>query len=76
MLTGCVLDESEGSPRALTKISRFNDDVQGFLFEPTRLAPTYPASMITRPFPSTPSTAKAKSRRWMKKTTDSKSRAL
>jgi hypothetical protein len=53
-----------------------SDDVQGFLFEQTRPAPTYPASMITRPFPSTPSTAKAKSRRWMKKTTDSKSRAL
>ena len=51
MLTGCVLDDSEGITAALTKISRANDKVQGFLFDPNRLAPTYPESMITRPFP-------------------------
>ncbi len=51
MLTGCMLDNSEGISTALTKISRFNDDVQGFLFDTNRLAPTYPESMITRPFP-------------------------
>lgn len=51
MLTGCVLDDSEGISTALTRISRVNDDVQGWLFDPTRLAPTYPESMITRPFP-------------------------
>ncbi|MDI1238961.1 MAG: molybdopterin-binding protein [Polaromonas sp.] len=51
MLTGCVLDDSEGISSALTRISRVNDDVQGWLFDPTRLAPTYPESMITRPFP-------------------------
>jgi DMSO/TMAO reductase YedYZ molybdopterin-dependent catalytic subunit len=33
------------------KISRFNDTVQSWLFDPNRLAPTYPESMITRPFP-------------------------
>ena len=33
------------------KISYFNDDVQAWLFDPNRLAPTYPESMITRPFP-------------------------
>ncbi|MEO6972622.1 MAG: molybdopterin-dependent oxidoreductase, partial [Rhodoferax sp.] len=36
---------------ALTRVSRFNDDVQAWLFDPNRLAPTYPESMITRPFP-------------------------
>ena len=35
----------------LRRISRFNDRVQAWLFDPARLAPTYPDSMITRPFP-------------------------
>jgi DMSO/TMAO reductase YedYZ molybdopterin-dependent catalytic subunit len=51
MLTGCVLDDIDSVNTALGNISRFNDDVQGFLFDPKRLAPTYPESMITRPFP-------------------------
>ncbi|MEO7887669.1 MAG: molybdopterin-dependent oxidoreductase [Polaromonas sp.] len=51
MLTGCTLDDSESVNAALSKISRINDEVQGFLFDPDRLAPTYPESMITRPFP-------------------------
>ena len=51
LLTGCALDDSEAANRMLTKISFFNDRVQGALFSGTDLAPTYPASMITRPFP-------------------------
>lgn len=51
MLTGCMLDDSESVNTALSKISRINDEVQGLLFDPNRLAPTYPESMITRPFP-------------------------
>lgn len=51
MLTGCVLDNNEAVNRMLTKISFFNDRVQGAIFSPTDLAPTYPESMITRPFP-------------------------
>ncbi len=51
MLTGCMLDDSESVNTALGKISRINDEVQGLLFDPNRLAPTYPESMITRPFP-------------------------
>ncbi len=51
MLTGCMLDDSEAVNTALTRISRINDGVQGMLFDPNRLAPTYPDSMITRPFP-------------------------
>jgi DMSO/TMAO reductase YedYZ molybdopterin-dependent catalytic subunit len=33
------------------RVSRWNDRVQAGLFSPTELAPTYPESMITRPFP-------------------------
>jgi DMSO/TMAO reductase YedYZ molybdopterin-dependent catalytic subunit len=51
MLTGCVLDDSATADVALGKISQLNDKAQAFLFDPTRLAPTYPDSMITRPFP-------------------------
>ena len=51
MLTGCSLTDEASIDTALTRISRINDDVQGWLFDPNRLAPTYPDSMITRPFP-------------------------
>ena len=51
MLTGCALVDEESVDTALTRISRFNDDVQGWLFDPNRMAPTYPDSMIQRPFP-------------------------
>jgi DMSO/TMAO reductase YedYZ molybdopterin-dependent catalytic subunit len=51
LLTGCTPDSEESIERALASVSRFNDRAQAFLFDPTRLAPTYPDSMITRPFP-------------------------
>ena len=51
MLSGCSLSDDESVEKALTAISRFNDRVQGWIFDPTKLAPTYPESMITRPFP-------------------------
>ena len=51
MLSGCEIADENGVDAALTRISRFNDRVQGWLFDPARLAPTYPESMITRPFP-------------------------
>ncbi len=51
LLSGCALDDRESVQKALTKISFFNDRVQGLIFDPNALAPTYPASMITRPFP-------------------------
>ncbi len=51
MLTGCTLGDDDSVGTALTRISRMNDRVQGWLFDPNRLAPTYPDSMITRPFP-------------------------
>jgi DMSO/TMAO reductase YedYZ molybdopterin-dependent catalytic subunit len=49
MLTGCDVDRPAAIEAALLAISRFNDGVQALLFDPTRLAPTYPASMILRP---------------------------
>ncbi|HEU0204298.1 MAG TPA: molybdopterin-dependent oxidoreductase [Burkholderiaceae bacterium] len=51
LLGGCSVGDGYGVESALAGISRFNDRVQGWLFDPTRLAPTYPDSMITRPFP-------------------------
>lgn len=51
MLTGCTLVDEASIDTALMRISRMNDKVQGWLFDPNRLAPTYPDSMITRPFP-------------------------
>jgi DMSO/TMAO reductase YedYZ molybdopterin-dependent catalytic subunit len=51
MLTGCDIIDSDAAEGTLAKISRFNDRVQALLFNPNRLAPTYPESMITRPFP-------------------------
>jgi DMSO/TMAO reductase YedYZ molybdopterin-dependent catalytic subunit len=51
LLTGCAIDDSESVTRVLTKVSEFNDRVQGAIFNPNNLAPTYPESMITRPFP-------------------------
>jgi DMSO/TMAO reductase YedYZ molybdopterin-dependent catalytic subunit len=51
LLTGCTPTSEENIERALAAVSRFNDRAQAFLFDPTRLAPTYPDSMITRPFP-------------------------
>jgi DMSO/TMAO reductase YedYZ molybdopterin-dependent catalytic subunit len=51
MLSGCSLSDDESVERALSAVSRFNDRVQGWIFDPAQLAPTYPESMITRPFP-------------------------
>jgi hypothetical protein len=51
MLTGCDVTDSKTAESLLMRVSRFNDRVQGWLFDPNRLAPTYPESMITRPFP-------------------------
>jgi len=51
LLTGCSLSDNDSVEAALGAVSRFNDRVQGLIFDPARLAPTYPESMITRPFP-------------------------
>src|SRR6202451_4455201 len=50
-LTGCDIVDGETSENALRVVSRFNDRVQAILFDPNTLAPEYPESAITRPFP-------------------------
>ena len=51
LLTGCDLTNRESVDKALRAVSRWNDRVQAWLFDPDRLAPTYPESAITQPFP-------------------------
>jgi len=51
LLTGCSITDGLSAEKALRKVSEFNDWVQARLFNPNRLAETYPASAITRPFP-------------------------
>lgn len=50
LLTGCDITDSNAAEDALLKISRFNDRVQALLFNPNKLAPTYPDGMVNRPF--------------------------
>jgi len=50
-LTGCDIIDGPTAESALRVISRFNDRVQAMLFNPNTLAPEYPESAITRPFP-------------------------
>ena len=49
LLTGCDVDSSAAIDKGLRLISAWNDRVQGALFDPTKLAPTYPRSMILKP---------------------------
>jgi DMSO/TMAO reductase YedYZ molybdopterin-dependent catalytic subunit len=51
MLAGCELTDRDGVQRVLGTMSRWNDRVQEWLFDPNKLAPEYPESAITRPFP-------------------------
>jgi DMSO/TMAO reductase YedYZ molybdopterin-dependent catalytic subunit len=51
LLSGCALVDEDSVETALSRISRLNDKAQAWLFDPRQLAPTYPDSMITRPFP-------------------------
>jgi len=49
MLTGCDVERPASVEAALLAISRLNDKVQELLFDPNKLAPTYPTSMILKP---------------------------
>ena len=51
LLTGCRITDEPSVESFLMAVSRFNDRAQAWLFDPRRLAPTYPESMLTRPFP-------------------------
>jgi|SRR5450830_271656 len=51
MLAGCDLQDNDQVDKALWTMSRWNDRVQALLFRSDKLAPTYTASQITKPFP-------------------------
>jgi len=55
LLSGCDLGDKitydDSVQRMLTAMSRWNDGAQAWLFDPKRLAPEFPASRITAPFP-------------------------
>jgi hypothetical protein len=50
-LTGCDILDSPSAEHALRVVSKFNDWVQARIFQPHKLAPTYPESDVTKPFP-------------------------
>ncbi len=49
MLTGCDVQRPKSVEAALLAISRLNDGIQALLFDPSHLAPTFPASMVLKP---------------------------
>ena len=49
MLTGCDFQTPNAVETALRKVSALNDRVQALIFDPNKLAPTYPASMVLKP---------------------------
>ena len=49
MLTGCDGSKPQAVDAALKSISGFNDGVQALLFDPNKLAPTYPESQALKP---------------------------
>ncbi len=51
LLAGCNIIDEDSAELALRKVSALNDRVQAWLFNPNALAPTFPESAITRPFP-------------------------
>ena len=51
LLTGCNVIDGESAEEVLKKVSKFNDAVQDWMFNPNALAPTFPESAITKPFP-------------------------
>ncbi len=51
LLSGCNVTNQESVQKVLQGMSRWNDRVQAALFDPDRLAPEFPESAITRPFP-------------------------
>jgi DMSO/TMAO reductase YedYZ molybdopterin-dependent catalytic subunit len=51
LLSGCNVTDADSVQRVLNAMSRWNDRVQDWIFDPRRLAPEFPESAITRPFP-------------------------
>lgn len=51
MLSGCDITDTEAVQTVLWRMSHWNDRVQAAIFDQNKLAPTYPESAITKPFP-------------------------
>src|SRR5947199_10701543 len=51
LLTGCDVSDSFSAEEMLKKVSKFNDGVQAWIFNPDAMAPTFAESAITKPFP-------------------------
>src|ERR1700685_4223799 len=51
LLTGCDVSDSFCAEEILKRVSKFNDSVQALMFNPDALAPTFPESAVTKPFP-------------------------
>lgn len=51
LLAGCEVTNRESVQKVLWAMSRWNDRVQGWIFDPAQLAPEFPESRITTPFP-------------------------
>ena len=51
LLTGCDVTDSFSAEEMLKQVSKFNDGVQSLIFNPNAMAPTFPESAITKPFP-------------------------
>lgn len=49
MLTGCDLGSAPAVENGLRQVSALNDWIQARLFDPARLAPTYPKSLVLQP---------------------------
>ena len=49
MLTGCDVSDPAPIESALRGMSAANDQIQALLFDPHKLAPTFPASMVLKP---------------------------
>ena len=49
LLTGCNVSSAPGVQAGLRQVSALNDWVQARLFDPAKLAPTYPKSMVLKP---------------------------
>src|SRR5215217_9635621 len=51
LLTGCDVTDSFSAEEMLKKVSKFNDGVQALIFNANAMAPSFPESAITKPFP-------------------------
>ena len=51
LLSGCDITDADAVQKVLWSMSHWNDRVQAAIFDPNKLAPTYPESAVTKPFP-------------------------